>query len=157
MDHPLHISSIRIPNPPRITRSGFLNALTSPFISRPSTSSLSIPWLNPATSSGAPNPPQTLHEILLTTKAMAAHLRAFDIFHDDIDVKFQPAEGGAVGDVDLVLAVREKGRLFLKGGTEIGGGEGGAVSTAARRSSRPMIASADDPRSFQSIRMLRLD
>ena len=145
MDHPLHISSIRIPNPPRITRSGFLNALTSPFISRPSTSSLSIPWLNPATSSGAPNPPQTLHEILLTTKAMAAHLRAFDIFHDDIDVKFQPAEGGAVGDVDLVLAVREKGRLFLKGGTEIGGGEGGAVGFAARRSSRPMIASADDP------------
>jgi hypothetical protein len=77
--------------------------------------------------SGAPNPPQTLHEILLTTKAMAAHLRGFDIFHDDIDVKFQPAEGGAVGDVDLVLGVREKGRLFLKGGTEIGGGEGGAV------------------------------
>jgi hypothetical protein len=78
--------------------------------------------------SGAPNPPQTLHEILLTTKAMAAHLRGFDIFHDDIDVKFQPAEGGAIGDVDLVLGVREKGRLFLKGGTEIGGGEGGAVS-----------------------------
>ena len=81
----------------------------------------------------------------MTTKAMAAHLRAFDIFHDDIDVKFQPAEGGAVGDVDLVLAVREKGRLFLKGGTEIGGGEGGAVSFVAKRSSRPMIASADDP------------
>jgi len=30
--------------------------------------------------------------------------------------------------VDLVLGLREKGRLFLKGGTEIGGGEGGAVS-----------------------------
>ncbi|KAG7548988.1 hypothetical protein FFLO_03101 [Filobasidium floriforme] len=133
MDHPLHISSIRIPNPPRVTRPGFLNSLISPFISKPSTSPLSIPWLNPATTSGAPNPPQTLHEILLTTKAMAAHLRGFDIFHDDVDVKFQPAEGGAVGDVDLVLGVREKGRLFLKGGTEIGGGEGGANATARLR------------------------
>jgi outer membrane protein insertion porin family len=137
MDHPLHISSIRIPNPPKVTRPGFLSSLISPFISPISTSSLSIPWLNPAiapistqgsTSATAPHPPQTLHDILLTTKALTAHLRKFDIFHDDIEVKFQPAEGGAVGDVDMILGVREKGRLFLKGGTEIGGGEGGAVS-----------------------------
>jgi outer membrane protein insertion porin family len=70
---------------------------------------------------------------LVSTKALAAHLRSFDIFHEDLDVKFQPAEGGAVGDVDLVLGLREKGRLFLKGGTEIGGGEGGAVSRMKSR------------------------
>jgi outer membrane protein insertion porin family len=137
MDHPLHISSIRIPNPPRVTRPGFLSSLISPFISPTSTSSLSIPWLNPAISSASlegpaeahsSRPPETLHEILVTTKALTAHLRKFDIFHDDIEVKFQPAEGGAVGDVDMILGIREKGRLFLKGGTEIGGGEGGAVS-----------------------------
>lgn len=134
MDHPLHISSIRIaPASATHTRRSFLSSLISPFISKPSDSALSIPWINPAVSSGSPTPPTTLHETLLATKALTAHLRSFDIFHDEMDVKIQPAEFGAIGDVDLVLALREKGRLFLKGGTEIGGGEGGANATARLR------------------------
>jgi outer membrane protein insertion porin family len=74
-------------------------------------------------------PPKTLHEILYTTKMLTTHLRRFDIFQDQIDVKLEPAKGGVIGDVDLVLGIREKGRVFLKAGTEVGGGEGGFVSS----------------------------
>jgi outer membrane protein insertion porin family len=59
---------------------------------------------------------------------LTTHLRRFDIFQDQIDVKLEPARGGVIGDVDLVLGIREKGRVFLKAGTEVGGGEGGFVS-----------------------------
>lgn len=31
-------------------------------------------------------------------------------------------------EVELVLGLKERGRLFLKAGTEVGGGEGGGVS-----------------------------
>lgn len=58
---------------------------------------------------------------------LTTHLRRFDIFQDQIDVKLEPAKGGVIGDVDLVLGIREKGRVFLKAGTEVGGGEGGFV------------------------------
>lgn len=60
---------------------------------------------------------------------LTTHLRRFDIFQDQIDVKLEPAKGGVIGDVDLVLGIREKGRVFLKAGTEVGGGEGGFVGT----------------------------
>lgn len=60
---------------------------------------------------------------------LTTHLRRFDIFQDQIDVKLEPAKGGVIGDVDLVLGIREKGRVFLKAGTEVGGGEGGFVRT----------------------------
>lgn len=43
-------------------------------------------------------------------------------------MRFEPAEGGSVGDVDMILGLREKGRFYVKGGTEVGGGEGAAVS-----------------------------
>lgn len=141
MDHPLHLSSIRIPNPPRNTRPGFLDSLISPFLSPSST--ILPSFLNPAptfhatstssfSSTAEQRPPQTLHEILLTSKTLASHLRSFDIFAQDIDISLEPARGGALGDVDLVLGVRERGRLFFKGGTEVGGGEGGAVSVVRR-------------------------
>ncbi len=137
MDHPLHLSSIRIPNPPRNMRSSFLNSLISPFLS--SSPGVLPSFLNPAPTFHATStssfssaieqrPPQTLHEILLTSKTLASHLRSFDIFTPDIDITLEPARGGALGDVDLVLGLRERGRLFIKGGTEVGGGEGGAVS-----------------------------
>lgn len=61
-----------------------------------------------------------------------AHLDRFGIF--DIaasGVRLQPVRGGDVDEVELVLGLRERGRLFLKAGTEVGGGEGGGVSAAA--------------------------
>ena len=43
-------------------------------------------------------------------------------------MRLQPVRGGDVDEVELVLALKERGRLFLKAGTEVGGGEGGGVS-----------------------------
>lgn len=131
MEHPLHLSSVRVQPTLRHTRSGFLDSLISPFISSPKAFPLVPSFLNPA--SGTPTPPETLHEVLLTTKNLVNHLRQFDIFADQMDIKLEPARGGALGDVDLVLGLREKGRLFLKAGTEVGGGEGGANVTARLR------------------------
>lgn len=130
LDHPLHLSSIRIVNPPKTSRPGFLNSLLSPFISPIPQSNITPSWLNPSVAYGleGSTPPSTLHEILYTTKMLTTHLRRFDIFQDQIDVKLEPAKGGVIGDVDLVLGIREKGRVFLKAGTEVGGGEGGFVS-----------------------------
>ncbi|KAJ9113502.1 hypothetical protein QFC20_001853 [Naganishia adeliensis] len=135
LDHPLHLSSIRIVNPPRTTRSSFLSSLLSPFISPIPQSSITPSWLNPSVSYGleGATPPKTLHEILYTTKMLTTHLRRFDIFQDQIDVKLEPAKGGVIGDVDLVLGIREKGRVFLKAGTEVGGGEGGFNVTGRLR------------------------
>lgn len=43
-------------------------------------------------------------------------------------VKLEHTPGGDDDEVQLVLGLRERGRLFLKAGTEVGGGEGGGVS-----------------------------
>lgn len=43
-------------------------------------------------------------------------------------VRLEHKRGGDDDEVELVLGLRERGRLFLKAGTEVGGGEGGGVS-----------------------------
>lgn len=48
-------------------------------------------------------------------------------------VRLEPAPSGAEDEVSLVLGLKEKGRLFLKAGTEVGGGEGGGNITARVR------------------------
>jgi outer membrane protein insertion porin family len=120
MDRPLRLSSIRLHPAPPTTRSSFLNSLLSPFLS-PS----SLPqWLNPA-----PPPPKTLHEVLLSTRALVAHLDKFGVFDlDQSSVRLENKRGGDADEVELVLGLKERGRLFLKAGTEVGGGEGGGVS-----------------------------
>lgn len=131
MDHPLHLASVRLSPSLRHTRSGFLASLIAPFISPSEAYPFSPRFIDPA--ANLATPPGTLHEVLLTTKHLVNHLRRFDIFADHIDIKLEPARGGAIGDVDLVLGLREKGRLFLKAGTEVGGGEGGANVTGRLR------------------------
>jgi outer membrane protein insertion porin family len=42
-------------------------------------------------------------------------------------VKLEHTPGGDDDEVELVLGLRERGRMFLKAGTEVGGGEGGGV------------------------------
>lgn len=122
MSRPLRLTSIRLaPSPPR-TRSSFLNSLLTPFLS-PTHPSLPA-FLNPA-----PPPPETLHDILLTTRALVAHLGRFDIFDmDHLGVRLEPRRGGEGDEVEMVLGLRERGRFFLKSGTEVGSGEGEAVS-----------------------------
>jgi outer membrane protein insertion porin family len=45
-------------------------------------------------------------------------------------VKLEHTPGGDDDEVELVLGLRERGRMFLKAGTEVGGGEGGGVSSS---------------------------
>lgn len=52
---------------------------------------------------------------------------------DRAGVRLAPVRGGDEDEVELLLALRERGRLFLKAGTEVGGGEGGGNVTARIR------------------------
>lgn len=47
---------------------------------------------------------------------------------DRIGVRLEPKRGGDPDEVEMVLGLKERGRLFFKAGTEVGGGEGGGVS-----------------------------
>ncbi|BEJ02070.1 hypothetical protein CcaverHIS631_0607520 [Cutaneotrichosporon cavernicola] len=77
---------------------------------------------------------ETLHEVLLSTKYMLAHidqLGVFDAAHTG--VRLEPSPSGNPDEIELVLSLRERGRLFLKAGTEFGGNEGGGNVTARIR------------------------
>ena len=137
LSRPLRLTSIRLHPSPPTTRSSFLNSLLCPFVGNTNLPS----WLNPA-----PPPPQTLHEVLLSTRALVSHLDRFGIFDmDNSAVRLENKRGGDNDEVELVLALKERGRFFLKAGTEVGGGEGGGVRQNAHivcqganfRTSRP--------------------
>ncbi|KAI9636477.1 putative mitochondrion protein [Dioszegia hungarica] len=127
MDRPLRLTSIRLSPAPPVSRTSFLQSLLSPFLSSSSSQSSWVPkWLSPA--------PTTLHDVLLSTKALVAHLDRFGVYDmERSSVKLQPVRGGDLDEVELVLGLRERGRLFLKAGTEVGGGEGGGNITARIR------------------------
>ena len=120
----MRLTSIRLAPSPPSTRSSFLSSLLSPFVG---TSHLPQ-WLNPA-----PPPPTNLHEVLLTTRSLISHIDKFGVF--DIDhsaVRLDNKPGGDGDEVELVLGLKERGRLFLKAGTEVGANEGGGVSVLHR-------------------------
>jgi outer membrane protein insertion porin family len=121
MDRPLRLAGIRLAPSPPTTRTGFLNSLLAPFMGP-----TGLPdWLHPA-----PPTPGTLREILLSTKALIAHVDQLGVFDmERVGVRLEPAPSGEPDEVELVLALRERGRLFLKAGTEYGSNEGGGVST----------------------------
>ena len=125
LDRPLHLRNIRLSPAPPTTRSSFLSSLLKPFL-QPLPNWVPT-WLDPSPA----GPPKTLQEVLHTTRALMAHLDKFGVY--DVQrsgVRLQPVRGGDVDEVELVLALRERGRLFLKAGTEVGGGEGGGVSSS---------------------------
>ncbi|ORX38854.1 surface antigen-domain-containing protein [Kockovaella imperatae] len=127
MDRPLRLTSIRLVPPPPTTRTNFLASLISPFLAPPSPHL--PPWLHVA-----PPPPRTLHEVLLTTRAMMQHIDKFGVFDmEKSGVRLENRRGGDDDEVELVLSLRERSRLFLKAGTEVGGGEGGGNITARLR------------------------
>ena len=45
-----------------------------------------------------------------------------------IGIQLEPRRGGEGDEVEMVLGLRERGRRLFKLGTEVGGGEGAAVS-----------------------------
>ena len=122
MSRPLRLTSIRLSPTPSGTRSSFLNSLLNPFLA------LANPSL-PAFLHPAPPPPETLHDILLTTRALVSHLERFQIFDmDRARIRLEPRRGGDGDEVELVLGLRERGKRLFKVGSEVGGGEGSAVS-----------------------------
>ncbi|RUS32371.1 surface antigen-domain-containing protein, partial [Jimgerdemannia flammicorona] len=71
---------------------------------------------------------RTVSSILETAQRAVADLRRFDIF-DDVDLLLDAARDPIAvdGSIDLHINVKEKPRLFIKTGTEIGNGEGSMV------------------------------
>lgn len=53
-------------------------------------------------------------------------LNVFDM--ERVRIRLEPSPSGEPNEVELVLGLREKGRVFLKAGTEFGANEGGGVS-----------------------------
>jgi hypothetical protein len=66
-------------------------------------------------------------------------------------VKLQPVRGGDLDEVELVLGLRERGRLFLKAGTEVGGGEGGGVSSLSRPERRRLTGSRISLQEYETL------
>ena len=116
----MRLTSIRLAPAPPTTRTSFLNHLLAPFLGN-----TGLPhWLHPV-----PPPAGTLREILLSTKALLAHVDQLGVFDvERTGIRLEPAPSGDPNEVELLLALREKGRLFLKAGTEFGSNEGGGVS-----------------------------
>jgi outer membrane protein insertion porin family len=71
----------------------------------------------------------TLQSVIRATKAISQRLNETDIFQS-VEAKIDRSQNALArdGDVDIVFKTRERGRLFLNTSTEVGNGEGNAVS-----------------------------
>lgn len=124
MDRPMKLTSIRVSPSPPTTRRDFLSNMLKPF--------LGATW--PSWLYSTPPAPETLHEVLLSTKYMIQHIDQLGVFDmERARVRLEPAPSGNPDEVEMVLSLRERGRLFLKAGTEFGGNEGGGNVTARIR------------------------
>lgn len=111
------------------TRASFLSSLVAPY----------LPALPPASYlSSAAHPdaaaPQTLGSLLRTTRDVSGLFAQFDIFKE-IGASFEasPSVLAEAEDVDIVLRVKEASKYFLRTATDIGDGEGSAVSRDVAR------------------------
>ncbi|KAH8690965.1 putative mitochondrial outer membrane protein [Talaromyces proteolyticus] len=106
---PCTISRIQILNA-KHTRTGFLERVFSPILS------------------ANKGKPYTLSEALREVSHGAEKLNRFDIFHEPISVFLdKPTDPNALPtDLDVYVSVREKSRILLKTGTDLGNAEGSA-------------------------------
>ncbi|KAI1863222.1 uncharacterized protein JN550_009748 [Neoarthrinium moseri] len=115
---PVTVSSVQV-HGARNTRKSFLNPLFEPLVE------------------GSRNTTYTLAEMLDEIGAAVGKLQKFDIFHDQIHVHLsQPSQvdpSTSPTDLDVALRVREKSRVFLKTGTDLGNTEGSAYGTMLLR------------------------
>ncbi|KAK6189401.1 Ubiquitin-conjugating enzyme E2 6 [Pestalotiopsis sp. IQ-011] len=90
------------------------------------------PLFRPLVHAGA-NSGFTLAEMLEEIGQVVGKLQKFDIFHDQIHVHLsQPSQtdpSTSPTDLDVALRVREKSKVFLKTGTDLGNTEGSAYGT----------------------------
>ncbi|KAL4869332.1 hypothetical protein BDV12DRAFT_185224 [Aspergillus spectabilis] len=108
---PCTISSVQVLNASH-TRRGFLEQIFNPLLS------------------ANQNRPYTLSEALREISARADKLSRFDIFQQPISVYLdqKPASGGQIGstNINVYYSVKEKSRVLLKTGTDLGNAEGSA-------------------------------
>jgi outer membrane protein insertion porin family len=73
--------------------------------------------------------PTTLEDVLHTARRISYILQETDVFKS-IEARVEPAQNvlAQANDVDLVFRALEKGRFYLNTSTEVGNGEGNAVS-----------------------------
>jgi outer membrane protein insertion porin family len=112
------ISSIQV-HGAKNTRQSFLDPLFEPLVDGSKTTSY------------------TLAEMLDQVSETVGKLHKFDIFHDQIQVHLsRPSHldpSTSPTDLDVALRVREKSRVFLKTGTDLGNAEGSAYGTMLLR------------------------
>jgi outer membrane protein insertion porin family len=110
-DAPMTLSALRVTGTVQ-TRASFLAALLKPSLA---------------------TTPETLGDLLRLTQATQQALAPWGIFKQ-IDVRLETPQSllAEKGAVDLVVDVKESGRLMLKSGTEVGQGEGSAVRRPTR-------------------------
>jgi outer membrane protein insertion porin family len=109
---PLRISSVRVEGTQQ-TRASFLGAIIDPIISLP-----------------PPDNKQTLEHVLFAVRDINHKLRETDNFKCiEIILARSSDRNAAEHDVEVIVKAREKGRYFLKTATEVGNGEGNAVSS----------------------------
>lgn len=121
IETPLRLNAIRISGA-NSTRSSFLASVIAPYLSP-------LPAASYMSSRPVDTPSQTLGSLLKTTRDVTATLRAFDIFKDiDAGLEASPSVLAEAEDVDIVLRVKEAPKYFLRTATDIGDGEGSAVS-----------------------------
>ncbi|PQE31014.1 putative SAM50 Sorting and Assembly Machinery (SAM) complex subunit protein [Rutstroemia sp. NJR-2017a WRK4] len=115
---PVTISSIRLLGAEH-TRRSFLNGIFNPLLS------------------ANRDAPYTLSEALQEISTAADKLRRHGIFHDDISMfidKPDPTDpSSSPSDIDIYIQARERGRVTLKTGTDLGNTEGSAYGNAQWR------------------------
>lgn len=141
LETPLRLNAIRIVGA-RTTRSSFLSNLVAPY----------LPTLPPASYLSTEPPPagpsQTLRSVLGTAREVSGLFSKFDIFKEvDASLEASPSILAEAEDVDIVIRVKEAPRFFLRTATDIGDGEGSAVSFSAAfvrgRGADAVLRSAD--------------
>lgn len=134
LDAPLRLNAIRILGA-HSTRPAFLSRIFAPYLSPlPPPSFLSSSFdsvSSPSSASSKPAPPsqQTLRSLLKASRQLTETLESFDIFRG-IDATLEKSDSAFAErqDVDIVLRVKEAPKYFLRTATDVGDGEGTAVS-----------------------------
>ncbi|KAG6334461.1 hypothetical protein ID866_4623 [Astraeus odoratus] len=119
LDSPLRIANVKVHGAAH-TNEAFLGWLIRPH--------LSAPVLGSPVDTVSNSQP-TLHSVLQSTRAISQSLSATELFRS-LSARIERTPEGAPGDVDLVFAVTERGRFFVKTSTEVGNNEGTASITA---------------------------
>lgn len=119
---PLRLNAIRIIGAEN-TRPSFLSSIVAPYLPTlpPASYLYSAPLL--------PAPAQSLRTVLDTARELTGLISQFEVFSNvEASIESSPSVLAEAEDVDIVLRVKEAPRFYLRTATDVGNGEGTAVS-----------------------------